>query len=471
VGRRIVLLALVAALAVVTSGVAAWRHHVDALAALIDGQLATAQAFTGAQDMQRDPQRLLRLLARPDVTVIIRDDASGTTYAYIDGIAAPAGQGGGPGSPPGPPPPGAGFAPPGPQPPGPAPQRRSTRPLAFWVASLARIAPRQTDAGDLSVTLLAAAGALMRWFFIDVIICALAIAGIAVAAYAIVGAFARSARAPMLRTTAALEGLAAGNFTPQSIEAGDSPEIARLARAYNAAAETVARSIEERRAAAAEFQRFLADAGHELRTPLTIVGGYIDILGRDVDTGNATGRRAIAGMSAETARMRALVEKMLLLSRLETVAAAPEVVAVATVSDEVAEAMRPGFPGRSILVTCDPQARIRIDEDDLYEAERNLVENALRYAPESLVAVRASVRDGAVDIEVADRGPGIPEAERAMIFERFYRGKDRTDSQGSGLGLAIVRRVVERWGGTLSLNTDRGETRFVMRFPAARDTA
>jgi signal transduction histidine kinase len=161
---------------------------------------------------------------------------------------------------------------------------------------------------------------------------------------------------------------------------------------------------------------------------------------------------------------------MLLLSRLETTVAEPSVVAIASVSDEVAEAMRPGFPGRTIVVNCDAGARIRIDEDDLFEAERNLVENALRYAPESTVEVRACVRDGSIDIEVADRGPGVPEDERAMIFERFYRGKDRTDSEGSGLGLAIVRRVVERWGGTLVLNSDDGETRFVMRFPAAQGT-
>jgi signal transduction histidine kinase len=453
VGRRIVVLALAAALAVVTAGVAAWRHHVDSVAALIDGQLVTAQAFASTPEMQRAPERLLTLLGRPDVNVIVRDDSSGAIYTYVDGSVASPPQGAPPGSPPGLPPP----------PPG-----QGARSLAISIASIARIAPRQARAGDLSLTLVPAAGALMRWFFTDVVACGLALAGVAIAAYATAGALARAARAPLLRTTAALEGLAGGNFMPQSVEAGDSPEIARLARAYNGAAETVARSIEERRAAAGEFQRFLADAGHELRTPLTIVGGYIDILSRSMRADDATGRRVIAGMSAETARMRALVEKMLLLSRLETTVAAPSIVAVGAVSDEVAEAMRPGFPGRVIVVKCDEAARIRIDEDDLYEAERNLVENALRYAPESPVEVRATARDGLVAIEVADRGPGIPEGERAMIFERFYRGKDRTDSEGSGLGLAIVRRVVERWGGTLSLNSGDGETRFIMRFPVAQ---
>jgi signal transduction histidine kinase len=140
--------------------------------------------------------------------------------------------------------------------------------------------------------------------------------------------------------------------------------------------------------------------------------------------------------------------------------------------------MRPGFPQRVINVRCDPDARIEIDEDDLFEAERNLVENALRYAPESPVDVSATARDGEVLIEVADRGAGIPQPEQALVFERFYRGKDRPGASngargtrdGSGLGLSIVRRVVERWGGAISLQSDASGTRFVMRFPQARQT-
>jgi signal transduction histidine kinase len=468
--------------------VVAWNSHTGAVTSLVDAQLVTTQALLATPEIQRDPAKLLMLAGRPEVNVIVRDTETGAIYNYLDGAVAAA-----PGPPrdgraqAGPPPrhdqpplpPGSipGYPaelppPPAPPPPamaGPRPGRRSQ--LAVTIASMARVMPRQATAGVLTVTLVPSAIALMRWFFADVIICALAMTGIAIAAWATMRALGRAAREPLLRTTAALEGLAGGNFTPQTIEAGDAPEIARLAHAYNAAAETVARSIEERRAATAEFQRFLADAGHELRTPLTIVGGYIDILGRGTRDDDATGRRVIAGMTAETARMRALVEKMLLLSRLETNVSEPRVVEVASVSDEVAEAMRPGFPGRIIVVKCDAAARIHIDEDDLFEAERNLVENALRYAPDSAIEVRASEQGGLVAIEVADTGPGIPEGEQAMIFERFYRGKDRTDSEGSGLGLAIVRRVVERWGGTISLISGPRGTRFIMRFPVAQASA
>jgi two-component system OmpR family sensor kinase len=456
-----------AAALVVAAGILAWNNHVGWVGSLLDAQLATARAFLGTPAAQRDPESLLRLAGRPEVNAIVRDDATGTVYNYIDGATVdPSGIP--PAGPPGAGPPGEG--PPGEGPPGQRPPpRRAT--LAGAIASLAHVQPRLARSGEVSITLVPSAGALLRWFVSDVAVCALALIALAGAGWATASALARAAREPMLRTTAALEGLAAGNFTPQTVEAGDSPETARLARAYNAAAETVANSIEERRAAAAEFQRFLADAGHELRTPLTIVGGYIDILGRSAMGDDPTGRRVLAGMGAETARMRALVEKMLLLSRLESTVMAPRVVEVGAVSEEVAESLRPGFPGRAIVVRCDERARIRIDEDDLYEAERNLVENALRYAPDSPVEVRAFARDGLVAIEVADRGPGIAQQEQAMVFERFYRGKDRAGSEGSGLGLAIVRRVVERWGGTISLTSDAGGTCFTMRFPMVESGA
>lgn len=450
--RTIVLLFTVSAVAVVAGGVSVFHWHCDAVASILDAQAATAQAMLASSSRSsEDPDRIVRALARPDVDVLLHDRFTGDRYEAIDGVVArfsmpPPGMEPPPGMPP-------------PPPPMPAMHMRNHGILLF-----AHIAPRRVVAGGFDLTLLPAGGALAKWFWADVVICAIVLVALAVAAWIVARSLLRAQREPMIRTTLALEALAAGDFTPQTVEAGDSPEFARLARAYNAAAETVARSIEERRAAAAEFQRFLADAGHELRTPLTIVGGYVDILNRYVDDSDPTGRRVIAGIDAATERMRGLVEKMLLLSRLESAVSAPRVIGVAAVAEEVAESLRPVFPGRTIEVRCDPAAQIRIDEDDLYEALRNLVENALRYAPGSPVSIEAAV-DGTVDVAVQDRGPGIPLDEQPMIFERFYRGKDRADSEGSGLGLAIVQRVVQRWGGQLKLDSGPGGTRFVMRFP------
>lgn len=174
-------------------------------------------------------------------------------------------------------------------------------------------------------------------------------------------------------------------------------------------------------------------------------------------------------MRSASTRMRGLVEKMLLLSKLESAEKAPSVVSVAEVSDEVAQDMLSQHPNRQIVLKCDAKARVRIDEDDLYEAERNLVENALRYAPDSPVRVETNVRDGAVEIAVIDRGPGIPKDELAMVFERFYRGRSNDGQEGTGLGLAIVRRVVERWNGSVALESSDTGTRAILRFPSAAE--
>jgi signal transduction histidine kinase len=314
-------------------------------------------------------------------------------------------------------------------PPGPGPYRefvprmRDVGLRANWfahaIAAIARIPPRIVMMGSRPLVLFASPDALAQWFLADFAICACAIAIL----------------------------------------------FFNAVRSYGVATQAVARALAEREAAAAEYRRFLADAGHELRTPLTILSGYIDVLGGYEH--DERQERALRGMRSASARMRGLVEKMLLLSRLETTEKAPSVVSVAEVSNEVAQDMLSQHPNRQIVLRCDAHARVRIDEDDLYEAERNLVENALRYAPDSPVQVEAAVRGGTVEIAVIDRGPGIPKDEQAMVFERFYRGRNNEGQEGTGLGLAIVRRIVDRWNGSVALESGDEGTRAILRFPSA----
>ena len=292
-----------------------------------------------------------------------------------------------------------------------------------------------------------------------------------IAAWALASSFERAALAPLLQTTDALERLATGDFSPRTIDTRGSPQIERLARAYNAAAQQVAISFEERRRAAEEFQRFLADAGHELRTPLTIVSGYVDII-RDISAlDDLTRERVVRSMRAETKRMRALVEKMLLLARMEAPVANPRTIDIDASVADVVHALRSRHPERVITMQGETASLATLDEDDLYEALFNLVENALRYAPQSDVVVETTSDAGSVRIAVVDHGPGIPAEEQAMIFERFYRGKEREQVEGSGLGLAIVKRAVERWGGSVALTSGNGETRFVLSFPRLKEAA
>lgn len=225
-------------------------------------------------------------------------------------------------------------------------------------------------------------------------------------------------------------------------------------------------TLEERRIAAKEFQRFLADAGHELRTPLTIVSGYVEIIANELAS-TERGARILEGLQAETTRMRALVEKMLLLARLESPVAVPRLIDVGDVAKDVVAQMQARFPQREVKLVTSNNASIIIDHDDVYEALRNLVENALRYAPASPVEIAITRSSSKTEIAVTDHGDGIPPDEHDKIFDRFYRGSERSDSDGSGLGLSIVARVAARWNGTVKMSSVPGSTIFRLQFPLA----
>jgi two-component system OmpR family sensor kinase len=267
-----------------------------------------------------------------------------------------------------------------------------------------------------------------------------------------------AATRPMVETTEALWGLAGGDFTPRMIVADAHSDIGRLARAYNAAAETVARAIEERRAAQAEMQRFIADAGHELRTPLTVVMGFVDVL-EGAHVPSDVGARIFASMRAETRRMRGLIDKLIMLVRLESPRddQQREPIAIREIVERVVEGLTALAGRRAVQVDVRSEAWVLGDEHELFDALANCVDNALKYAPESDVAITLEHEDGRVAVRIADRGPGMTARERQRAFERFARGDLRGEVSGSGLGLAIVKRAVERAGGTVRLESAPGE--------------
>jgi signal transduction histidine kinase len=103
---------------------------------------------------------------------------------------------------------------------------------------------------------------------------------------------------------------------------------------------------------------------------------------------------------------------------------------------------------------------------------RILVDNALRFTPNGTpVQVSLAASDGKAAIAVADAGPGVPDAEREMIFERFQRGSATGGEGGFGLGLAIGRELAERMSGELLLQQNSPGSRFVLRVPAAAQPA
>ena len=253
-------------------------------------------------------------------------------------------------------------------------------------------------------------------------------------------------------------------ISPQ--EADD--EVAELARTLDGMLRALGAARDEQDAMLQRQREFVADASHELRTPLTSVLANLEFLAETLD-----GEHADAATSAlrSSKRMRRLVQDLLLLARADAQrVAAHEPLDVGQVVVEAAAELEPVADGHDISVHA-PRVLVEGARDELHRLVLNLLDNALKHTPRG-TAVRASVeqRDGRVLIVVEDDGPGIPEALRERVFERFVRGEG--DRGGSfGLGLSIVRAVAESHGGTVELDDGLRGTRFVVSLPALRTPA
>jgi two-component system phosphate regulon sensor histidine kinase PhoR len=266
--------------------------------------------------------------------------------------------------------------------------------------------------------------------------------------------------------------------TPASVELAPPRDPARtvIVRAAPVAAGwphgvvLVLHDITELRRADKIRRDFVANVSHELRTPLTAIRGYVEALSEGDTTEDDT-RRFLDVIMRHTRRMERLVQDLLRLARLDAgqevldLAACDLRALIQTVGGDLA----PSLDARHqhLDVAIDPAAQsVRADAAKLHDVLRNLVANASAYSPEHttvrIVARRAGAR---VAIDVIDEGPGIPEQDRARVFERFYRvDKSRArDPGGTGLGLAIVRHLVELHGGRVSvLNRPGGGAQFTV---------
>ena len=218
---------------------------------------------------------------------------------------------------------------------------------------------------------------------------------------------------------------------------------------------------------------FVANVSHELRTPLTAIRGYVEALS-DGDASAEEHRRFLDIISRHTHRMERLVRDLLRLARLDAgqeqldpIACDTRALVDAVVGD-VAPAAEARHQRLSVSIARGAET-LRGDPAKLHDALRNLVANAITYAPErSTVSIEAAPVDGRVAVSVADEGPGIPDEDLTRVFERFYRvDKSRArDPGGTGLGLAIVKHLVELHGGDVLVENRReGGAKFTMTIP------
>jgi signal transduction histidine kinase len=228
-------------------------------------------------------------------------------------------------------------------------------------------------------------------------------------------------------------------------------EVGDLARALGRMQEELHRQESARRS-------FVATASHELRTPLTMLQGTMELLEEDLRDGGDLddAQTQVANARRELLRLSALASELLDLSRLDAaVQLRSEPVELGEVARAVAAEFELRARERGVDIEMVPQPAAcwgRGDPDAVARVVRILLDNGLRYAPAGEpLRVLTSCDERAATVEVADRGPGIPEEEREQIFERFHRGRAAGSASGFGLGLAIGRELAERMGGTLRL--------------------
>lgn len=206
---------------------------------------------------------------------------------------------------------------------------------------------------------------------------------------------------------------------------------------------------------------FVAVASHELRTPLTALVGFSELLAARRFAPEEVQRLAHV-LRAETERLARIVEDLLDVTRLEQGLAArvtPRAVAVMPALEAAVAVFQRVESGSRIVVTCEePLPPVWADPDALDRVVKNLVTNALKYAPAGTpVTVSARAVAGWVEITVADEGPGIPREAQPHVFEPFYRAPPAANrAGGSGLGLAVVKALVETHGGTVRLDSEPG---------------
>lgn len=300
---------------------------------------------------------------------------------------------------------------------------------------------------------------LARQILVDT---ALPLSGLVALMSVIVWGGIRTGLAPLARLRAEVEDRAPNDLAPIKLEAAPE-EVRALVKALNSLLAQVHENVSVQK-------RFISDAAHQLRTPLAGLKSQTELALTETD--NPALQARLRRVHESATRSAHLINQLLTLARAEPESVAAQGrtrVDLRRLASEVTAELVPR--GRHAGVD------LGLDEGDekpieihgnallLRESLINLVDNAIRYAGDgSVVTVRLSAQDSQAVLEVEDNGPGIAEADRERVFDRFARATH--EGNGCGLGLAIVKEIVERHTGTVELQPVQPHgLRAVVRLP------
>ena len=255
-------------------------------------------------------------------------------------------------------------------------------------------------------------------------------------------------------------------------------ELAELSRTFNRTAESLENRVAELSAREASSRRFVADMSHELRTPMTAISAVTEVLEEEQENLDPMIAPAVQLVVSETRRLNDLVENLMEVTRFDA-GTAKVVLDDVDVADQVTACIDARAWLDAVELDADRGIVARLDPRRLDVILANLIGNALKHGGSP---VRVSVRTeepapsraragegGVLLIEVADRGPGIPEEVLPHVFDRFYKASaSRPRSEGSGLGLSIAQENAHIHGGSISARNAQGPEGgavFTLRLP------
>ena len=290
-----------------------------------------------------------------------------------------------------------------------------------------------------------------------------------------IGLVLRRGLRPIERMAGQADKITAGDLTERVRPQDPGTEVGRLGAALNGMLTRIEASVSEREASQELTRRFFADASHELRNPLASLRANAELYQQGALREPHQVDEAMRRIAHEAQRMSALVDDMLRLARLDQQPGQQaEPVDVTALVTECAERAEITDPERTWHTDIAPGLSATGDEELLRRAVDNLLANVRAHTPgQTTATLTAAQSNGGIAIEVSDDGPGVPPAQLARIFDRFYRGgPSRGCPPGAGLGLAIVNAVAATHHGSAqaSLNDPHG-LRITLTLPASTPSA
>lgn len=237
-----------------------------------------------------------------------------------------------------------------------------------------------------------------------------------------------------------------GDFTEDRFDESRLSAMESKLSKYLSASVVSARNLNQEKD---KIKALIADISHQTKTPIANVLLYAQLLAeQDLPEGS---RNCVTALEGQAEKLQVLIEALVKTSRLETgiLALHPVPGPLAPILESAAAQLAPKVAAKGVTVTVEPtEANALCDPKWTAEAVCNLLDNAVKYTPSGgTVTVQAVSYELFSRINVIDSGPGIPEAEQAKIFQRFYRGPENYGAEGVGIGLYLVRQIAEGQGG------------------------